>query len=450
MGLSRSRFVALMSAFLLGLLALLLVGLPRTAVCGPDPGESFEEWQQRSKEAGRKMRLPRTDLATVNTPGVDRSLHDPEFMWSFLTSPSTPYVERMAVADRAPFPPEFLARLASARALLSKEQRLHFWGLKDQPGNMAYISREGLGKLRMSTIKDRSRNILGHIWIVPMWDSDYPFGEEEESAAPWPWQVQKAMDSVLVGALRATQDEGYRKRWIEECLRLPWSTEEEAAEVINAVCIYAPRRSPAILGRLMDIAKNPDTPKAALTAAIDASRSVGGPLKHAIIADLIRLSPHRGVAEQLAFGMRNLRKPWGDERELPLQPEPATAILAASELALDPLRDKVWGEWSKYAGFACNVCDAADDPPFKPDDRLDPKSPLVDQRLKLFRKWFKANRARLSAASEKEQPALDAARAYLRSRAIWQPEPQWPLASPPRPSLPDSPPPPTPPPPPKP
>ncbi len=416
----RTLRIPVSAAALLVLTVVVVLGLTGT-VSSARPWD--EQWKLRAKRYDVKRKFPRTDLGTINTPGTRSAARNPTFLWSFLTSPDTPYLERMAVAHNQPFPPELLPKLVSARKQLLREQKLHHWAMMDNPYSARVYDTNGLRRLRQSP-RLRQRNILGRIWTVPMSDIEFPACEADEKIAPWPWQVQEALGRVLERAGRQMEDDNYAKRWITEAVKLPWQTDEDAQLVRRVMLSYNIFRSPASLARLMDITKSPKCPYTSHLISYMAGGGRGGPLAHAMLVDIMQKCPSDGARRDAAYQMLRLRQPWRKERGQPLLSEPATAIIAASRLALATKGSDSWDTWNRYAGYASSVCRTVDNPPFDPRPQIDPESPLVKQRLKDFHKWYSANRKRLVAAAERERPGIEAARAYIRSRAILSPEPK--------------------------
>lgn len=373
-----------------------------------------DQWSQMIREVEAKQKAPRTDLSTRKSKAIDLALKDPAAMWGVLTSPNTRYLDRMAVAQRAVFPPEYLGKLVKARAELSREEKMHFWGLKQHP--MDAVPREPCDP-RSVPAKMRARHILGHTWRIPAQASDYPITEAEESEAPWPWQAQQALGS-LWGMLKSqVHDDEWSKRWVTEALKLPGGTDEEACVFVDTTDLHCSQFSPAVLSRWMSIALSEGRSSAGGQAVQAISSNLRGPMAQAMLSDVILGSHNIRVTQTAVWSIYDLREPWRKDQKLPLLPEPATAILAASKKALDTQT----GNNHERLYMANGVCKAVDDPPFEPDYSLDPKSSEVERRLDTFRKWFDAREARLELAADAEKPKLDEARQILKSEDVWRP-----------------------------
>ncbi len=126
----------------------------------------------------------RADLAKV-----DDALRTPERLWHFVTAPETAWADRMVAAERGGLPMSFLPRYAAADRELGAEEAVHGWNMdRFVPRNsqMFYVPRAPFRGAH-------ARTILGHEWTVPDEVFDEPLTFDEKAAAPWPWQVRKAI-----------------------------------------------------------------------------------------------------------------------------------------------------------------------------------------------------------------------------------------------------------------
>jgi len=243
---------------------------------------------------------------------------------------------------------------------------------------------------------------------------DYPLTWEEESAAPWPWQVQRTLEQLFGLLVPHSADEA--AAWLDACLALPWATDEEASQLVEASRASTHFKTARVMARWRAIALSPALPGAATQVAQDVgeatrlwdtpeSRGIG----LVITVDILKQSPHVEARRQAAYGLRALKTRFRAGKEEPLPP-PIAAIWTALDMALDPRNGD---EWTRLYVYGFSALEAMSDPPFAPDRRMDPHGPEPRAALERLSRWFRANRARLSAEAAGEARALGETRTML-------------------------------------
>lgn len=381
-------------------------------------------------------------LATYKSNALTRALKDPKTAWEFIISPDTPYLDRRAAAiqarplfQRAGDFLDWLSRLNSAFADLRKVEWL--WGIRMHPDSAAMRNDEQLRTtLKGIPESKRTRRTLGHLWRVPVEPIDFPLTWEAESRAPWPWQVQKALQELYFG-FGPQHEIGPRaeEQWTEKMLKLPTRTDIGATQFV-ALTSRSEVRNLSVLARWRRFTLDPRYPRTAVQIAVGISprwyEQRSNLIARLINLDIITLSPHKQARSEAMYRIRELRETSDGPPSFNriLLPVPFASVLAASKRALDPADDDEFNRL--YRIFA--ICGVLDDrpletsglrvgpftagrawnrPPLVPKGGISPGSPEVPIGLKAFEDWFKAHRAELEAAAGKETPELDKARQLL-------------------------------------
>jgi len=366
--------------------------------------------QTEVDEALRAARAEPPDLSKVRSAALSAALEDPEMLWDFITAPGTPYTERRAAAlqGRKLFRAKSLPRLMAAIGELRKEERIHRWGLKRNPLSSALIWPGTDRVVKAVPADQRTRRVLKGTWTVPDEAIPYPLFWDAQAEAPWPWQVQQTLSDLFVWARPGWPQDA--KAWLSAAMEMPCTTDEEASLFVEATQASTHHKSMPVMARWHGIALDPKLPQAAAWVA----RSVGeacrlwdDPLSQGvgqvIVVDLLERGPHQAARERAAYGIRNLAVRFRDGKDVRL-PRPATAILKASEMALDP---ESGHDWKRLYVYAFSVCEAMAKPPVKVDRRMGPKSPDVRRTLVRFARWYRSRKGDLERAAAAEAESLD-------------------------------------------
>ncbi len=371
------------------------------------------------REALKKQDAGQPDFSKVKSPGLSKALKSPKGLWKFLTSPETPYTERRAAAlqGRKVFPVEWLPKLMAALGELRREAGVHYWGLKAHPlDNRILLSRERRF-LKSFPADRRQRLVLGHKWTVPAKAADYPLTWDEQAKAPWPWGIRQTLEDLLVWTRPHWRDKEKAKRWLAAAMQMPCSTDDEAVLFVEATDCASHFKTLEVLARWHRIALDPKFPRAATRVGWEIGEAVrlwddprSQTAGQVIVTDILKHSTRKEAKHRATYGLRQFREVWRNGREL-RRPEPATAILTASRMALEP---KNGDQWTRLYVYVFSVCEALDVSPVKLDRHMDPKSPEVAKALAKFEAWLKANEKRLKRAAEKERPELDKVRKVFK------------------------------------
>ena len=394
---------------------------PATATLAPAPVDPAH-LAERRKLAESAARAPRPALGAA-TPPRTAALSDPERAWALLTAPSTPYLERRALAQQwsATFPLALLPRLTQALTRLRSESAAHGWGLDPHPdalsGPLAALAVPPPAEVDGS----RVTSVFGVPWTVrqrPAGLRDYPLTWEEEVAAPWPWQVHHTLEVLFQSLFPRTP--ASERAWLAACEALPWASDEDALILVEA-SLGAPRlKTPRVMAVWHAVSVSEGHPRAAELVA----RSVGEvarvwdapesqAIAEVIAVDLMASSNH-AAREHAAFGLPALARRSRGGRDERLPP-PSTAILAALARSQEPASGDPWKRLYVY-GFS--ALEAMPSPPFVPDRTIAPTGPVAAARADELARWFSANRPRLEAESAERKKILDPMRASLEQAAF--------------------------------
>lgn len=364
------------------------------------------------KAISEKLKLHRPGYDEIKSVKLSCSLDDPEAVWKYMTAPETPYIQRLALAYRGDewFPPRFMRRLMEARNLLRSEEQLHYWGMKQHPHDaLAFFLLRSWKSLQDIPDSLRKRKILGSQWTVPSAETDYPISWEEECDAPWPWQVQRALNALLgkCMSMPMTTEQSvdpWWDPWIAEALKIPCRTDREAVSFVEVTNTSASWKRPQVLSRWLRIAENPEFVDGARSVVFALSMPSQKMTSYAMILEFLKKSPHRNQISQLCIYLKNLMESMRSTSEYGPSWTPSSAVLLLGRYVNDP---EYGTEWTRV-NWAFSICEIVSDPPFKADYHMAMESPLVPQRLAEFKAWFDKHETELVAASEKEKPALDA------------------------------------------
>src|SRR5580704_2204956 len=108
-------------------------------------------------------------------------------------------------------------------------------------------------------------NVLGHTWKSSAKRLPYPITWDEESRAPWPWQVEQALEDLfnrMIPSIYRGGEESCR-RWIDVTMTMPCDNDAEATRFVEATQAIFDFKTLAVMSRWREIAGNPAMPQAA-------------------------------------------------------------------------------------------------------------------------------------------------------------------------------------------
>lgn len=120
---------------------------------------------------------------------VNEAAKSPEALWTFIIDPATRYDDRMLAAERAKdvLPARYVAKQIAAQVALEHERWNHHWWSSTRPSG-AVVAPERVVK----------RQLLGFDWVPPSERMEYPVSLSQFRAAPWPWQLDRALQRVKI------------------------------------------------------------------------------------------------------------------------------------------------------------------------------------------------------------------------------------------------------------
>lgn len=193
--------------YLVFMLVLVLQTIIAIVIVAEDPTTHGTREPEPSDAASQKQSLlsiSREDFRPryyeVDLPILDEARDDPEALWDFLTSPSTPFLERMAAAHRCGdvLPTEIILRVFDA----IDELQFYDWGVLHHPLSSVGWPPDDIVVAQLQ--RGEPIDVLGHKWTPPDEPIEHPITWEEHVAAPWPWQVEQALNQIP-GTLRASR-----------------------------------------------------------------------------------------------------------------------------------------------------------------------------------------------------------------------------------------------------
>lgn len=159
----------------------------------------------------------------ISSPELTEALTSYEKLWDFLTSPETPYCERLVAAKKG----QHLFDLEKLPVLQDTLEEL---------GYAATIvrSRPGIASASIYLGDYKPTMVLGHHWTPPTERVPWPLTAEDFETVPWPWQVSTVLSclrEVLEQRVWTFED---RKIRYQQMLARPCNTRLEALGVAKA------------------------------------------------------------------------------------------------------------------------------------------------------------------------------------------------------------------------
>jgi hypothetical protein len=364
-------------------------------------------------ESFRKSQENRPHLYDIHSAALDAALKKPAELLQFITAPETAYADRRAAAMQGAksIPLEQMPTVLRERDEMNAEAAADSWGLQPDP-------RLELFRIVVTQPKAQTLTVLGHRWNLPAKYSPYPLSWDEEAHAPWPWQVQMALNDLFyyMAPTIFRDDQATCARWLDVAMTMPCENDAQAMQFVEATQAMTHFSTMAVMSRWRRIACNPNMPRAASRIANGIGDYVRlwqddraqGLVQLVILSLMKRPEPDpRGAMDYRLDSMREqtqwLRTP-GDSviKRLPV---PATSVLALCQRCINAKTD----DWTRLYGCILPVCQTVDDPPFDPAPigRMDSKSPNVPQLIGAFDTWFTKVRPKLESEATGETASLD-------------------------------------------
>jgi hypothetical protein len=361
-------------------------------------------------------------LSTYTSSALEKALLSSKTFWDFITDPSTPYMDRMAAANRggSMLRPEELSLLWQAMAEVSSVPSdvspppCSAIAIIPQPPTIDAL-RPGSNRSR----EEASRVVIGREIKLPKNPLSFPVTAEERDYSPWLWQMERALSILFTKAnlyygdtsrypvrVKAAWDwpipiPTYRPG---EVLQSFNPVEWEKIRIRSQALTEAAPHDPLLLQTIVKLALNNDKYYVAYSARVDDLYAWGQDsyhfeeLAHVAQIAVLQKTKWANVASRTAFVAAQLASYNRDSVNVPhvMSLKTATAILAIGRWATD----KSLNPWNRYYSFIQPICRMGDDAPCPPDQLRDPSDPRLDERSKIFETWFEE---RKPARSDKPQ-----------------------------------------------
>lgn len=371
----------------------------------------------------------RLALEKYSSPALEKAFLSSKSFWNFITDPATPYVDRMAAADRggSMLSPQELALLWTAMA----EVRSVPSGVGPPP--CSAVAMIPLASNLNSRRDGSYRVVLGRRVKLPEVIAGFPITAEERNHSPWLWQLEKAL-SVLFDKVNIYYGDPDRyparvkAAWDWPVHASAYQPGENPHDLQPAEWNKIEIRSRALTGSaphdtlllqtILKLALNNDNYYVAYSAHVEDLYASGQDSYHyeelAHVAQIAILQKTRweNVAERTAFVMESLATWKGDAMSVPNVHalKTATGVRAIGRWAMDKSLDP----WNRYYSFAQPICRMVDDAPCPADQLREPSDPRLDQSRKMFDAWFESKTPELERQAKSERPHLDSLANELR------------------------------------
>jgi hypothetical protein len=373
-----------------------------------------------------------TTLKTYTSAPLEKALLSSKAFWDFITDPSTPYLDRMAAANRGgtvlsvedlPKLWQAMVEVQTVPSITTEAPCLYFQS--DNLTPQMWADRYRWGGRREAT----TQVVIGREVQVPKEIIDYPVTAEERDHSPWLWQMKEALPILFTRLNRYYGDPSRYPMLVKAAwnwsIAVPAqpSADEKRTEWCQlhirrqALTDWAPH-DPLFLATIVKLALNNDDHLVAESAPVQDLNAWGGDsyhyeeLAHAAQIAILQKTKWDDIAALAAFDTTQLARyrPYSDTPHLaPLQT--STAILAIGRWAMD----KSLNPWNRYSSFVGPICKMMNNPPFPPDRIREPNDPKLDETLKTFDAWFEKERPALKKAADAELPHLQSLATELKT-----------------------------------
>src|SRR5262245_5249660 len=333
-------------------------------------------------------------------------------MWQMLVEPSTPYLDRLAIAYQGSnlVSPANLPRLWLA---VTESERLRGGGVDPSPceflccggwsiGN--WPNRKKIGaQILAGTLKSNSSTFLERKIDLQQQSVEYPLTVEARQRAPWVWQMKKALRLLMDGVNRYYWQPEHYPTLVAAAWQWQPSNWYEASTRANSLMF-----GPDDVLRLQTLLRLALT-ETDLNVAARASQRLSGSgcgdnfhfaeLVHVAQIVALQQTDRETVAAQAAFQAEHLASSFPCKKPI----RTATAVLAVARWATDHRLDA----WHRYYSYASAVSQMVEQLPFQSNRNLDPQSPEVAKRLTAFERWFVEHQESLERQAASERSRLN-------------------------------------------
>jgi hypothetical protein len=362
-------------------------------------------------------------LKTYTSAPLEKALLSSKEFWDFITDPSTPYLDRMAAANRGGtiLSVEDLHRLWQAMVKIqivppiATEAPCLYLQLDNLTPQM-WADRYKRGGRREAT----TQVVIGREVQVPDEIIDYPVTAEERDHSPWLWQMKEALPILFTKLNRYYGDPSrypllVKSAW-DWSITVPaqYLADETRTEWMQlyirrqALTDWAPH-NPLLLATIIKLALNNDDHLVAESAPVQDLYAWGQDsyhyeeLAHVAQIAILQKTNWDDVAALAAFQTTQLARYRPNSNTPHLAPlQTSTAILAIGRWATN----KSLSPWNRYYSFVEPICKMMNDPPFSPDRIRGPNDPKLNETLKTFEAWFDKENPALEKAADAELPHL--------------------------------------------
>jgi hypothetical protein len=387
--------------------------------------DSGRKWVQLCDLEEKNDAAERGALSTYSSPGLEAALLSSKSFWSFITDPSTPYMDRMAAASNggSMLPPEELHVLWQAMVEVNSVPS----GVN--PSFCSAIAvipriptasalRDALWPDPKQSARQRTVMVLGHPTLLPENRLSFPVTAEERDHSPWLWQMQRALrilfdrtnayygDIRYPARVRAAwawpiSPSAYQNRNDSDANQIEWNL----VNIRSRALTEGAPHDILLFETILKLALNNERDYVAYTTPVGDLVS-WGPDHHleelAQAAQIIILQKTRweNVAAQTASTASQAAQYKGDTMPHAKLVKTATAVLAIGRWAMD----RNLNPWNRYYSFVQPICKIVEDSPCSSELLRDPNDPRLAQELSAFESWFAKKQPTLELQAEKERP----------------------------------------------
>jgi hypothetical protein len=436
-----------MNATLVATVGLLVVtfsirkaGAQETTELASSPVKRVEQWGYLCATNEKTEAAERATLEKYSSPALDKALLSGKSFWVYITDPATPYLDRMAAANRggSVLSPEELPLLWQAMAEVGAVPS----GVAPSPCSaiMHVALPLTIDALEPGSNRPRPRTIqvvLGRETQLPTKSIDFPVTVEERDHSPWLWQMERALSMLFTktnsyygdpsrypARVKAAWDwpipvltyrpgdvvRNFAGDFVHNLDPVEWRLEWSRISIRSQALTEGAPHDPLLLETILKLALNNDNYNVAYSAGVDYLYAWGQDsyhfeeLAHVAQIAILQKTQWENVAAQTAFVTASLARDTGYSANTPhIKPlKTATAVLAIGRWAVD----KKLNSWNRYYSFVVPICRIVDDAPFPPDQLRDPKDPQLDEKLRIFEAWFEKKKPALEQQAEAELPHL--------------------------------------------